>query len=577
MKRTLTLLTLMLAVIILTMMMATTAYAADECPVIVTDVTKDHDTITSPNTADVVVNNLNWLYDGNKATGMLSDPNSDTTTVVFTYAEEITASEFIFVVNSMGLASSNTSDKSQSFDILSKNEYDLKIVLIDKDGKEVYNNSVNTKNKEEITVAVNVSFKEMKLSWNNKKSISCTLWEVTIKAEQGEHPWTLVNTQTEAKCETDGKGEFSCSCGKTKTDIIPKLGHAVESIWQWDEAKDSHYRICSRCQTRQVEGKHYYSYDCDTKCNECAYVRDNVTHSFPYDCTTQCVYCKEPTEPKTAHTLSGPCDVDCNVCSEAIPNPPPHPWSNNCQAQCSACGFEREVPDHEYSAKCDDTCDECGATRKTQHDWRSECDEMCDVCGKTRTASAEHKFANDCDAECNNCKTTREVEGHKYSSSCDKDCDVCGANNPNAQEHQYTNGCDTTCNLCNNTRIPEPHVYKDEAGNENAFVTLPATETAEGERTKLCLICNAPITEVIPMLEKEENIIGTVFIIVGVVTGVSVIGAGIYLIVSKKLAEKKRLLAKIRAQMAEEAANATEEDDGDEDYEEEDSDEPNDE
>ena len=45
-------------------------------------------------------------------------------------------------------------------------------------------------------------------------------------APEHVHSWSDVETTKQPTCTTDGVRTYKCSCGETKTESIPKLGHS---------------------------------------------------------------------------------------------------------------------------------------------------------------------------------------------------------------------------------------------------------------------------------------------------------------------------------------------------------------
>ncbi len=190
---------------------------------------------------------------------------------------------------------------------------------------------------------------------------------------------------------------------------------------------------------------HYFDNDCDTNCN-CGHTRV-ITHNY------------QPVFDSTSHFEK------CTVCGNEI-NKEQHLFDNDCDTDCN-CGYVRETT-HNYQPIFDNT----------SHF------EKCTVCGDQINVVA-HDFDNACDKTCNSCDYVR-VREHNYQLNYSDTnhwykCSKCNdAININA--HVYTNNCDTICDICSAQR-EIIHSFGEYVSNKNA------TETADGTKTRVCLVC----------------------------------------------------------------------------------------
>ena len=69
------------------------------------------------------------------------------------------------------------------------------------------------------------------------------------KEEEHTHAWDEGKVTKEASCTEKGEKTFTCSCGETKTEEIPALGHdwgEVSCSWAGDNSACSASRVCKR-------------------------------------------------------------------------------------------------------------------------------------------------------------------------------------------------------------------------------------------------------------------------------------------------------------------------------------------
>ena len=65
--------------------------------------------------------------------------------------------------------------------------------------------------------------------------LMCLLLSVVIFAAGGAHTHAFVlETETAATCTAQGAKVYRCSCGETKTEVLPALGHDFALTWTVD-------------------------------------------------------------------------------------------------------------------------------------------------------------------------------------------------------------------------------------------------------------------------------------------------------------------------------------------------------
>lgn len=380
------------------------------------------------------------------------------------------------------------------------------------------------------------------------------IWEIEAIRYKGEHAWKLTEETTPATCQTEGEGTYTCSCGATKVDKIPKTNHKFDTTWQFVTENvngtevEKHYRECSTCpeasKTHDL-GEHVYDHDCDRTCNICSKPRAVEGHAYEADCATVCKKCgspegRTPVNPNHTYTSNSDCDPQCNLCKETRETTLECKYDNDCDATCSVCNSIREPKPHVYDSECDEFCNVCKAQRYDveTHVYTnsSKCDQFCDKCFQQRENAEAHTWANNCDGQCNACNYIRQegdenyYPNHLYDTDCDNQCNECGAGR--VADHTYANACDAYCDICNTQRTPAMHVFSEQ-------IIKNATEKSQGIMERKCKACGIGDTVIIPKIEKEDN---TLIIILVVVACVVVFGGctavGVYALVIKPKREK---------------------------------------
>ena len=406
------------------------------------------------------------------------------------------------------------------------------------------------------------------------------LGEVLIYEGSGAHDWSLTTTTTAPKCEEDGVGVYSCTCGAEKVAPIPATGHVPSIMFYEDASAGTHYNICEApgCGERCYEKPHIYDDDCeDEDCNDCAAIRTAPGHIYTAECDAECDACSNGTRtPSASHVFDADCDLECNNCGSENPRYITCQYDNACDATCNnpGCTFPpREVPDHVYDSVCDADCNVCGFANPmvVDHKFTAECDIDCNWAGctyvKTGSDVKSHTYTNNCDATCNKCSFNRGEREHSWTNDCDDICDICGTTRNTS--HTWENDCDNICNVCQYERTISGHSY----GTETTVV--PPTATEVGYNKKICTICGVEELIEVPATgeEKDTGIPG--WAIVLIVVGVVLVVAACAIIAVYVLVLKPKMEAKKKAEL--EAQKKAENDDEDEDEDDEDDEDEDDE
>lgn len=309
----------------------------------------------------------------------------------------------------------------------------------------------------------------------------------------------------EATCTNAGYHLSVVYCSVCKAKIsseqvnVPKLGHTPdqgkkENVVEATCKLGGHYDLVKYC----TVCKAYISTETVTVPATGKHIPDNAVRENvqePVNCGADgsyqsVVYCKSCGSEisrvnqaiKAPEHTPGPSATDttdqiCLVCNTVLvpASGHTHKWSGTLTSDtvghwyaCSGCSQKKDYALHVYNTVCDEKCSVCGAVNTAGgHSYSNDCDAVCNKCGKT-TRETSHAYDNDCDTTCNKCGEVRTV-AHKYDSVCDDECNLCGAK-----------------------RTPADHVFG------NWKVVTEATETAEGKRERVCIVCGTVETEVIP-------------------------------------------------------------------------------
>ena len=83
------------------------------------------------------------------------------------------------------------------------------------------------------------------------------------------HVWTLQNTITPQTCIDDGLGEYTCSCGASKTDVIPADGTSHKYLDPVSDGNGNHVATCDYCKDEIKEA--CFDEDSNCLCDVCSY------------------------------------------------------------------------------------------------------------------------------------------------------------------------------------------------------------------------------------------------------------------------------------------------------------------
>ncbi len=143
------------------------------------------------------------------------------------------------------------------------------------------------------------------------------------------HSWTA-GTKVDATCTTDGSQDYTCSCGQTKTDVIPATGHSWDNVvWSTTKAANcietgtetaSCANNCGETKTRIIDALGHElekgdKVDGDTCSGEV----------YAWTCSRNCDYTENRAESAEGHTESALARIDdkihgteCTVCYAVI-------------------------------------------------------------------------------------------------------------------------------------------------------------------------------------------------------------------------------------------------------------------
>ena len=340
------------------------------------------------------------------------------------------------------------------------------------------------------------------------------------KKHESEHKFGKGIVTKAATCTAEGEITYSCECGYTKTESIPKTSHSFSGGWTYDE--NSHWRVCSICESVEAVSEHSFGEGVVTKAATCA-----VEGELSYRCA--CGYTKTEIIPTTDNHKYNKKDIkfdeythwyECRTChgkveeavhsdSEAVViKPATCTEAGESKVEC-ACGFadiQIILPlGHSFTEYNSNNDAQCGIDgTKTA---------LCDHgCGKTDTvidegSALEHSFTN----YVSNGDATCTADGTKTAY-----CDYCGKETNTVTDegskidHIFTNyvsNGDATCTadgtktaVCD-TCGKETDTVIDEGSTIDHFaykteIIKPATCTEDGEALITC-VCGHSWTEII--------------------------------------------------------------------------------
>ena len=296
---------------------------------------------------------------------------------------------------------------------------------------------------------------------------SCTVCGVS---ETASHNWGEGTVVTQATCTAEGYKTYTCTCGKTKTETVPKLEHDFND---WIKTAGNHERTCKNC-TNKESGKH------------------SVKEEILKEAT-----CLEAGSKKKYCTVCGINEVI------VIPKLTEHAYDNACDPDCNACGEKRDTK-HSYASSWSrdhsghwHECTKCGQ----KVDFRAhypgpaateEAPQLCVTCDYVIAAQKEHvhnyakKWTQDDSGHwytCASCSVKKDFAAHVYDGACDEYCNVCDYKNPSA--HDFGNSWESderkhwaVCRICNQKSEAEQHI--------------PGPEATENQ-AQLCTVCGYEI------------------------------------------------------------------------------------
>lgn len=300
----------------------------------------------------------------------------------------------------------------------------------------------------------------------------CSVCKVKLSSDKVETPMlnhtpgkSVKENEVPATCFAGGYYDLVVSCADCKAEI----SREAKSV-----AKLEHVRGSAVIENRKepVNCGANGSYDSVVYCTACNTELDRISQVI-----------KAPDhKPGAAATESTP--QICTVCNTILAPAVGHQhkwsssWTNNGEGHwyaCSGCSEKKNYEDHHFANSCDADCNICGYLRTT----------------------AGHSYDNDCDSDCNKCGEKRTVVGHVYDNDCDTTCNSC--NDLRTTSHKYDNNCDADCNVCGTKRTPADHVYA-------SWTTVKEpTATTDGQRERVCILCDTKQVEAIPATGEPET------------------------------------------------------------------------
>ena len=259
-----------------------------------------------------------------------------------------------------------------------------------------------------------------------------------------EHAMGAGTVTLEPTCQAEGTRTFTCICGHSYQEAIPKLTDHVCNQWAAGEAQ--HTGTCVHCGTEMAAD---HSYDAGT-------VTLEPTCTANGEKTLTCTLCghtKKEIITAPGHTYGKWESVDGtyhkHVCACGHSAQEQHTWNGGVITRYPSCD--------KYGIKTY-TCTGCGAVKHVE------------------TYRTSHKYSSVCDVTCNNCGFIRRPQ-HNFSTTWSTD----------DTDHWHT------CTICHLDGDKEPHTPSD------WIVDTPAGEYTDGQRHQECTVCGRIlIKETIP-------------------------------------------------------------------------------
>ena len=285
-------------------------------------------------------------------------------------------------------------------------------------------------------------------------------------------------------CTSDGSITYTCICGETRTEVVPKKDH---DFTPWDGDESIHFRTCGSCGYREEAGHSWYG--------ETIVV--NPTCAAEGGEALVCLVCEGVLITKiipklTTHTYANDCDSDCNVCG--VTRKTEHTfssqWSKNGSGHwhaCTKCGGKDSVQNHVAGP---------AATENSE--------QLCLTCGYVMMSrkNHSHNYSKDLSSDedghwyaCSGCTLQKDFAEHTYDNSCDSECNTCGYVNPKAHTYGGNWQMDETghwnvCMECGENSEIQDHV--------------PGAEATE-ETPQLCELCGFVVADKLEHIHVFES------------------------------------------------------------------------
>ena len=222
---------------------------------------------------------------------------------------------------------------------------------------------------------------------------------------------------------------------------------------------------CSDCTDAQCPDCEWCG-DCVTLCGNCGYCENDA--AICPDCGEACSECS---------AVCGYCG-SCENCEDLCVNC--GGYCTGCAALCGGCGYCGE--------ECADRCTQCGERC-------SNCSTVCPICWMCEECCKSNSQAAGCDH--NVCIRGDEWDTHWSAEHASGE-----------HAHVYTNyssdasGHWQVCKVsdCRERTATEAHVFGP------WWISIPATETSMGEKSRLCTVCEYWETEDIPLLDHVHQL-----------------------------------------------------------------------
>lgn len=337
-------------------------------------------------------------------------------------------------------------------------------------------------------------------SYDNGCDESCNLCGATREAD---HAFDSGKITTAATCGKEGVKTYTCAtCGKTKTEAVPTAAHT------WDSGKVTKDATCSEAGEKKFT------------CTACGATKTEETAKLSHN-----------------YEVIGYSPATCEE-------------NGAMEFRCLVCGYTYgdyiEAKGHSYDFDCDEECNTCGEVRETEHDygdsWFSDKTshyQQCNICGLAQEP-APHvpgPEANETeDQVCLTCGFILEPAGrhthkgvgnflgndskHWFLCSCGE---LMGESDHRWEDTGIENGQQTyKCMICSRVK------------SEPVETTAPATEA-----TTLPQATTPPATELPEEPAAKELLKQYAWVIPVAIVGLSLLVAGLYIIIGLILAYRK--------------------------------------